>query len=145
MNLIKLLDTKLIYWNQLHFYALTTKYQKEKLRKQSHLPSHQKEIINRNKPKETKDLCSKKTIRRWWKKLKITKTLFFYLKDPILLKWPYYTGSLQIECNPYQTINGIFSQNWNQKKYFLTCMKTQKDSQNNPEKEWSLRDHAPWL
>ena len=27
----------------LHFYTLTTKDQKEKLRKQSHLPSHQKE------------------------------------------------------------------------------------------------------
>ena len=29
--------------NLLHFYTLTTKDQKEKLRKQSHLPSHQKE------------------------------------------------------------------------------------------------------
>ena len=29
--------------NLLHFYALTTKDQKEKLRKHSYLPSHQKE------------------------------------------------------------------------------------------------------
>jgi len=36
-------DTKLIHRNQLHFYILTMKDQKEKLGKQSHLPSHQKE------------------------------------------------------------------------------------------------------
>ena len=29
--------------NLLHFYTLTTKHQEEKLRKQSHLPLHQKE------------------------------------------------------------------------------------------------------
>ena len=39
----KLQDTKLIHRDLLHFYTLTTKDQKEKLRKQSHLPSHQKE------------------------------------------------------------------------------------------------------
>ena len=35
---------KLIHRKLLHFYILTTKDQKEKLRKQSHLPSHQKEL-----------------------------------------------------------------------------------------------------
>ena len=40
-----------IYRNLLHFYTLTTKYQKEKLRKQFHLPLHQKKIRKpRNKP-----------------------------------------------------------------------------------------------
>ena len=34
---------KLTHRNLLHFHTLTMKYQKEKLRKQSHLPSHQKE------------------------------------------------------------------------------------------------------
>ena len=34
---------KLIYINPSHFCTLTMKFQKEKLRKQSHLPSHQKE------------------------------------------------------------------------------------------------------
>ena len=43
MNFIKLQDTKLIYRNLLHFYALTMTYLEEKLRKQSHLHSHQKE------------------------------------------------------------------------------------------------------
>ena len=38
------------YRNLLHFYTLTMKYQKEKLRKQSHLPLHQKNKIPRNKP-----------------------------------------------------------------------------------------------
>ena len=31
-----------IYKNLLHFYILTMKYHKKKLRTQSHLPSHQK-------------------------------------------------------------------------------------------------------
>ena len=43
MNLGKSQDTKLIHRNQLYFYILTMKEQKEKLGKQSHLPSHQKE------------------------------------------------------------------------------------------------------
>ena len=38
MNLVKLPDIKVIYRNLLHFYILKTKYQKQKLRKQSHLP-----------------------------------------------------------------------------------------------------------
>ena len=43
MNLVKLQDTKLIHRDLLNLCALTTEDQKEKLRKQSHLPSHQKE------------------------------------------------------------------------------------------------------
>ena len=43
MNSLNLQDTKLIHRNLLHFHTLTTKDQKWKLRKQSHLPSHQKE------------------------------------------------------------------------------------------------------
>ena len=40
INLVNLLATKLIYRNLLHFYTITTNYQKEKLRKQYHLPLH---------------------------------------------------------------------------------------------------------
>ena len=43
MNFVHLQNIKLIYRNLLHFYTLTMKYQKEKLRKQSHLPLHLKE------------------------------------------------------------------------------------------------------
>ena len=39
----KVEGSKLIHKNLLHFYKLITKDQKEKLRKQSHLPLHQKE------------------------------------------------------------------------------------------------------
>ena len=38
INLLKLPDIKEICRNLLHFYTLKTKYQKKKLRKQSHLP-----------------------------------------------------------------------------------------------------------
>ena len=61
MNLIKMQDIKLIYINLLHFYILTMKGQKEKLKKQSYFPSHQKKKKNNlgiNPPKETKDLYS---------------------------------------------------------------------------------------
>ena len=56
MNLVKLQDAKLIHRNLLHLYTLTMKDQKGKLRKQSHLPSHQKEkYLGVNLPKKTKD------------------------------------------------------------------------------------------
>ena len=42
-ELLKLKNKKLIHRNILHFYMLTMKNQKEKLRKQSHLPLQQKE------------------------------------------------------------------------------------------------------
>ena len=54
MNLVKLQNTKLIYRNPLHFYTLIMKYQKEKLKKQSHLPLHQKEYLGINLPKKAK-------------------------------------------------------------------------------------------
>ena len=61
MNVVKFQDTKLTHRNPFHFYTLTTKYQKEKLKKQSHLPSHQKnnvKYLGINLPQETKDLYS---------------------------------------------------------------------------------------
>ena len=42
-------DTKLIHRKLLHFYTWKMKHQKEKLKKQSHLPLHQKNKIPRNK------------------------------------------------------------------------------------------------
>ena len=51
MNSVKWQGTKLIHRNLLHFKTLTKQYQKEKLRKQFHLPSHQKKNkISMNKP-----------------------------------------------------------------------------------------------
>ena len=60
MDLVKLQDTKLMSRNLLHFYTLTMKDHKEKLRKQSYLPSHQKEkkYLGIDLPKEVKDLYS---------------------------------------------------------------------------------------
>ena len=43
MNLVKLQATKLKHRNLLYSYSLIVKDHKEKLRTQSHLPSHQKE------------------------------------------------------------------------------------------------------
>ena len=57
MNKVKLQDVKLIHINHLHFYTLTMRKQKEKLRKQSHSPLWpKKKYLGINLPKETKDL-----------------------------------------------------------------------------------------
>ena len=45
----RLQDTKSIHRNHLHFYILTVKNQKEKLRNKSHSPLQQKELSTRNK------------------------------------------------------------------------------------------------
>ena len=60
MNLVKLQDTKLMHRNLLNSYILTTKDQKEKLRKQSHSPLQQQQQKYRviNIPMEVKDLYS---------------------------------------------------------------------------------------
>ena len=41
MNLVKLQDTKLMHRILFHFYTLTMEDQKEKLRKQFHLPLYE--------------------------------------------------------------------------------------------------------
>ena len=58
MNLAKLQDTKSIQRNHLHFYTLTMKNQKEKLRNQSQSLLQQKKIkyLGINLPKKTKEL-----------------------------------------------------------------------------------------
>ena len=55
-------------------------------------------------------------------------------------------SNLQIQCNPYQTTNGILHRI--RTKNFTICMETQKtlNSQSNPEKEkWRWRNQAPQL
>ena len=55
-------------------------------------------------------------------------------------------SNLQIQCNPYQTINDIFHRT--RTKNFTICMETQKtpNSQSNLEKEKrSWRNQAPGL
>ena len=58
MNLEKLQDTKSIHRNHLHFYILTMKNQKAKLRNQSHSPLQKKRFkyLGINLPNETKQL-----------------------------------------------------------------------------------------
>ena len=61
MNLAKLQYTKSIHRNHLHFYILTMKIKKEKLRNQSHPPLQQRKIqyLGISLPKETKKLHRK--------------------------------------------------------------------------------------
>ena len=48
MSVVKLPDIKLIHRRLLHPYTVITKYQKEELRKESHLPSQQKEYLGKS-------------------------------------------------------------------------------------------------
>ena len=92
MKLVKSKDTKLIHRNLLLFYTLTTKCQKEKLRKQSQSPLHQKykiKYIAKNLPKKAKDLFTVNDVNE--KKLKTTLTdwkiyRFWGLEELKLLK-----------------------------------------------------------
>ena len=55
-------------------------------------------------------------------------------------------SNLQIQCNPYQTTNGIFHRT--RTKNFTICMETQRtlNSQSNLEKEkQNWRNQPPWL
>uniref|UniRef100_A0A8D1HU68 Uncharacterized protein n=1 Tax=Sus scrofa TaxID=9823 RepID=A0A8D1HU68_PIG len=55
---VKLQDTKLIHRNLSHFYTLTMKDHKEKLRKQSHLHPKKKKNLKIDIPKEARELYS---------------------------------------------------------------------------------------
>ena len=55
-------------------------------------------------------------------------------------------SNLQIQCNPYQTTNGIFHRI--RTNHLKICMETQKtpNSQSSLEaKKWSWRNQTPWL
>ena len=61
-----------------------------------------------------------------------------------IVKMLYYQSYIQIQCNPYQTTNGIFHRT--RTKNCIICMETQKtpNSQSNLEKEKrSWRNQAP--
>ena len=104
-------------------------------------------------PKETKDLYAKnyKTLIKGIKDITNRYTMERYI---MFFDWKnqqcendYTTQSnLQIQCNPYQTTNGIFHRT--STKIFTIYMETQKtpNSQSNLEKEkWSWRNQATGL
>ena len=101
-----------------------------------------------NLPKETKDLYAE-NFKTLMKEIKDDTNRW---RDISCLDWKNqycendYTiqSNLQIQCNPYQTTNGIFHRT--RTKNFTICMQTQKtpNSQSNLEKEKrSWRNQAP--
>ena len=88
------------------FNILPLKDQKEKLRQQSHLPSHQKRIPRKQSYQRKQRSRTLKTLRCWYKKLKMTQTdgkiylTCLGLEESIVLKWPYY---------PRQSIDSMWS------------------------------------
>ena len=84
MNSVKFQDTKLVYRNFLHFYTLRINYQKEKWRKQLHIPFiYKNKYLGKNLIKKVKDLYWK-TPRHWWKKLKMKMKLLVTQSCPTL-------------------------------------------------------------
>ena len=152
MNLVKLKDTKLIHRNLLHFYTLTTKDQKEKLRKQSHLPLHQKtktKTLEINLPKEEKT-CNSESYQTLMNEIKDDHkhterhTILLDLKNQhcqitILSKVIYRFSTIPIKLSMNDTFHRTRT------KFFKICMETQNtlNSQRNTEKEkWSWRNEA---
>ena len=149
MNLEKYQDRKLMHRNLLHSYTLMMKNLKENLWKHFHLTLQIKNKIPRNKPTQgdKRPVCRK--LWHWWKKLKSYKQMERYI---MFLDWKNQhcendsttQSNLQIQCNPFQTTNGIFHRT--RTKSFTICMETQKtpNSQSNLEKEKrSWRNQAP--
>ena len=101
-----------------------------------------------NLPKETKDLYAEnyktqmkeiKDDTNRWRDIPCS-----WIGRINILKMTLLPSNLQIQCNPYQTTNGIFHRT--RTKNFTICMETQKtpNSQSNLEKEKrSWRNQAP--
>ena len=101
-----------------------------------------------NLPKETKDLYAE-NYKTLMKEIKVDTNRWrnipcSWIGRINIVKKDYTAQSnLQIQCNPYQTTNGIFHRT--RTKSFTICMETQKtpNSQSNLEKEkWSWRNQA---
>ena len=127
----------------MHFYTLTTKDQKEKLRKQFHLQLHKKiKYLGINLPKEAKDLYSK----NYKMLIKETEDNTSRCKDTpcswigrintirmLILSKAIYRVNIIRNTLPMAFFHKL-------EHFFLICMKIQKalNSQSNPEKEkWS--------
>ena len=98
-------------------------------------------------PKEAKDLYSENYTnernQRWYKQMK-RYTMFLDWKNQYCENDYNTQSNLQIQCNPFQTTNGIFHRT--RTKNFTICLETQKtpNSQSNLEKEKrSWRNHSP--
>ena len=114
MNSVKLQDTKSIYKNLLRFYMLIMNYQKEKLRKQSHLQLHKKnKYLGINLTKETKDLYTEnyKTLKKEIKE-DTNKWIFYVhrLEELILLKCPNYPKQSTDAFQSLSNSNGILTE-----------------------------------
>ena len=73
-------------------------------------------------------------------------TVFMYWKNQHCQNGHTTQSNLQIQCNPYQAINGIFHRT--RINNFTICMVIQKisNSQSNLEKEeWNWRSQPAWL
>ena len=73
-------------------------------------------------------------------------TVFLYWKNQHCENDSSTHSDLLIQCNPYQTTNGIFHRT--RTKNFTICMEKQKtpNNQSSLEKEkWSWKNQVPWL
>ena len=133
----------------MHFYTLTTKNQKEKLRKQSLcFPTKRIKYLGINLPKETKDLYA---VRNWWKKSKTTQTdgeiyHVLGLRESVLWKFLHYPKQSTESMWSLSNYQRHFSQNWNTKFYNLSAAtKDPELSKQSWERKTELEESPPWL
>ena len=97
-----------------------------------------------------------KTIRHWWKKSKMTQTdctddtkrstMFLDWKNQLCENDCTTQSNLRIQCNPYQTTNGIFHRTRIKNlKIFMETQKTPNSQSNLEVKKRSWRNQTPWL
>ena len=92
-----------------------------------------------------------KTIRHWWKILKMIQTdgeiyHVLGLEESTLWKWLYYPKQSEDSMQSLSNYHWHFSQNWNKKVHNLYGNTKTPNSQSNLEKERrSWRNQAPWL
>ena len=90
---IKIEKSVAFYTLTMLFYTLTMRFQKEKLRKQSYLPLHQKEYLGINLPNGVKDLYSE-NYKKLMKAIEDDPEWMIYcvleMEESLLFKWQYY-------------------------------------------------------
>ena len=69
------------------------------------------------------------------------------MEESILWWWLYYPSNLQIQCNPYQTNNGIFHRTKTKKNSKFVCKhkRPQRVKAILRKKKWSWRKQLSWL